>query len=99
MLGREFCRGLIVQCAVRPMLVVVSAPNGDQDTCVLQGRKPVVIQALVPDAPVEALDERILRGFTCLDQLELNTVLCWQAHWSSALLVNSGPWSVRIALG
>ncbi len=75
MLGREFCRGLIVQCAVQPMLVVVSAPNGDQDTCVLQGRKPVVIQALVPDAPVEALDERILRGFTCLDQLELNTVL------------------------
>ena len=32
MLGREFCRGLIVQCAVRPMLIVVPAPGGDQDT-------------------------------------------------------------------
>lgn len=62
MLGRKFCRGLIVQCAVRPMLVVVSAPSGDQDTSLRQARKPVVIQALIPEAPVEALDERVLRG-------------------------------------
>ena len=31
MLGRELCRGLIIQCAVRPMLVVVPAPGGDQE--------------------------------------------------------------------
>lgn len=34
-----------------------------------------VIQALIPEAPVEALDERVLRGFPSLDQLELNIVL------------------------
>ena len=75
MLGREFCRGLIVQCAVRPMLVVVSAPSGDQDTSLRQARKPVVIQALIPEASVEALDERVLRGFPGLDQFELNAML------------------------
>lgn len=62
MLGREFCRGLIVQCAVRPLLVVVSAPSGDQDTSLLQARKPVVIQALIPEASVEILDEDFAMG-------------------------------------
>ena len=75
MLGREFCRGLVVQRAMWPMLVVVSAPSGDQDTSLLQARKPVVIQALIPEAPVEALNERVLRGFSGLDQLELNAML------------------------
>ena len=75
MLGREFCRGLIVQCAVWPILIVVPAPGGDQDTSLLQARKPMVIQALIPEAPVEALDERILRGFPGLDQFELNAML------------------------
>ena len=75
MLSGEFCRGLIVQCAVRPMLVVISAPGGDQDTSLRQARKPVIIQALVPEAPVEALDEGVLSGFAGLDQLELNAVL------------------------
>ena len=75
MLGREFCRGLIVQCAVRPMLVVVSAPGGDQDTSLLQARKPVVIQAFIPEASIEALDERVLRRFASLNQLELNAML------------------------
>ena len=75
MLGREFCRGLIVQCAVRPMLIVVLAPSGDQDTSLRQARKPVIIQTLVPEAPVETLDEGVLSGFAGLDQLELNAVL------------------------
>ena len=75
MLGREFCRGLIVQCTVWPILIVVPAPSGDQDTSLLQARKPMVIQALIPEAPVEALDERILRGFPGLDQFELNAML------------------------
>lgn len=57
------------------MLVVVSAPGGDQDTSLLQARKPVVIQTLIPEASIEALDERVLRGFASLNQLELNTML------------------------
>ena len=75
MLGRELCRGLIIQCAVRPMLVVVPAPGGDQDTSLWQARKPIVIQALISEASIEALDERVLRGFPGLDQFELNAML------------------------
>ena len=48
------------------MLVVIPAPGGNQDTSLQQARKPVVIQALIPEAPVEALDERILRGLSQL---------------------------------
>jgi len=45
------------------MLVVIPAPGGDQDMSLRKARKPVVIQALIPEAPVKALDERVLRGF------------------------------------
>ena len=58
-----------------PMLVVVSAPSGNQDTSLRQARKPMVIQALIPKPAVEALDEGILRRFARLDQLELHAVL------------------------
>jgi len=57
------------------MLVVVLAPSGNQDTSLGQARKPMVVQALIPEPTVEALDERVLRRFACLDQLELHTVL------------------------
>src|SRR5574343_1440464 len=57
------------------MLVVVSAPSGDQDTSLGQTRKPMVVKTLIPEPAVEALDERILRRFARLDQLELHTVL------------------------
>ena len=97
MLGREFCRGLIVQCAVRSMLIVVPAPGGDQDTSLRQARKPMVIQALVPEAPVEALDERVLRGFARLDQFELHAMLV--GPLVQCLAGKFWPWSVRIALG
>ena len=40
------------------MLVVVPAPGSDRDTGLKQARKPMVIQALAP----EALDERVLHG-------------------------------------
>ena len=75
MLGRKFRRSLVTQRTVWPMLVVVPAPGGDQDTSLGQTRKPVVIQALVPEAPVEAFDECILRGFAGLDELELDAML------------------------
>src|SRR5574343_462369 len=60
---------------MRPMLVVVSAPSSDQDTSLGQARKPMVVQALISESAVEAFDERILRRFACLDQLELHAVL------------------------
>ena len=75
MLGRELCRGLIVQCAMRPILVVVSAPGGNQNTSLRQTRKPVVVQAFIPEAPIEALDECVLGGLPGLYQLELHAML------------------------
>ena len=60
---------------MRPVLVVVSAPSGNQDTSLGQARKPMVVQALIPEPAVEALDERILRRFARLDQLELHAML------------------------
>jgi len=35
----------------------------------------MVVQALIPEPAVEALDERIQRGFASLNQLELNAML------------------------
>ena len=57
------------------MLVVVSAPSGNQDTSLRQARKPMVVQALIPEPAVEALNERILCRFARLDQLELHAML------------------------
>ena len=65
--GRELCRGLILQSTVRAVLVVVTTPGSDQDTGFGQARKPVVIEALVPEASIETLDERVLGGFPGLD--------------------------------
>jgi hypothetical protein len=61
MLGRKFCRGLIIQCAVRPVLVVIPALGGDQDTSLLQARKPVVIQALIPTKTLSQLRNITMR--------------------------------------
>ncbi len=56
------------------MLVVVSAPSDNQDTSQRQARKPMVVQALIPESAVKTL-ERILRRLASLDQLELHAVL------------------------
>lgn len=53
------------------MLVAVPAPGSDQDMSLWQAHKPMLIQALIP----QALDERMLHGFPGLNQLELNTML------------------------
>jgi hypothetical protein len=56
------------------MLVVVGAKRRSGYS-LRQARGSMVIQALIPEASVEALDERVLRGFAGLDQLELNAML------------------------
>lgn len=75
MIGCEFGRCLVAQRSVRSELVVVPPPCGDEDTGLGQTRKPVVVQAFVAKSSVKALDERILGGLACLDQLESNAML------------------------
>ncbi len=53
-------------------MVVILTPSRDQDTGFGQCRKPMVIEAFVPEASVEAFDERILGRFSGLNHLELN---------------------------
>ena len=55
------------------MLVVVSAPSGNQDTSLGQARKPMVIQALIPKPAVETLDEAVLLRFARLDVVPADT--------------------------
>jgi len=43
------------------MLVVVESPGFDQAASLGESREDVIVQALVAELPIEALDERILR--------------------------------------
>jgi hypothetical protein len=54
--------------AVRPHLVVVFAPARRFDPCLCQTREPVLIQALVSECAVEALNVGVLRRATRLGQ-------------------------------
>ena len=74
MTGGEFCGAQVAQSAVRTLLVVIASPGGNQNTGLRQAGKPVVVQALVAKAPVEALDESILGRLPGFDQLQRNAV-------------------------
>jgi hypothetical protein len=60
-------------------------------------REPVRVQALRPEAPVERLDERIVGRLPGSEKS--NVTSCSYAHRSSCRLMNSEPWSTRIAVG
>jgi len=52
------------------MLVVVDTPAFDFLSGVAQVGEPVLIQALIAELPVEALDERVLHGLAGPDEVE-----------------------------
>ena len=52
--------------AVRPYLVVVDPPARNLNTRLLQALEPVLVQALVAELAVEALDVGVLRGLAWL---------------------------------
>lgn len=83
--------------AVRPNLVVVDPPARALDARLLQALKPMLVQALVAELAVEALDVGVLRGLPGLVE-DMRTLLA-NAHAMKARLVNSGPWSVLTACG
>ena len=56
------------QAAVRPDLVVVLAPGDSGRSGLAQRLEPLLIQALVPELAVEALDIAVLHGPAWLDQ-------------------------------
>ena len=54
--------------AVRPNLVVVPTPCGNLGACLAHALEPVLIEALVAELAVEALDVAVLHGPAWLDQ-------------------------------
>ena len=40
----------------------------------LQGREPVLVQALLPNSPIESLDEGVVRGLTRPAEVQLHSV-------------------------
>ena len=66
--------------AVRPDLVVILAPGGDSRPRLGQGFEPVLVQALIAELSVEALDVAVLHGFPGLDQQMLDAVCLRPAH-------------------
>ena len=59
---------------MRANRVVVLAPGLDGSPCVRQIVEQVLVEALVTQAAVEALDERVLDGLAGLDETELDAM-------------------------
>ena len=60
-----------------PILVVVLAPVFDRLPCLSKGDKPVLIQALLAQSPVEAFDESIVCRLSWPAELKLYAmVMC-----------------------
>ena len=59
---------------MRPKLVLVLAPVLDHFARLVQGEKPVLVQALVAKLAVEALHEGVLSRLPGLDEAELDAV-------------------------
>ena len=68
MLLRELSRWYPTQAAVWPYFVVVPAPLSDGRSGLGQGLKPLLVQALVTQLPIEALDVAVLHGAPWLYQ-------------------------------
>ena len=55
--------------------VVVDPPVFDGSACLADAGEPVLVQALIPETAIEALDVGVLCGFTGIDEIQLNAVV------------------------
>jgi hypothetical protein len=67
----DFSWRLAARHRVWAVLVVIGSPLLDHNPSMTQGMVPVLVQAFVPELPVEALDECILCGLAGLDRFQL----------------------------
>lgn len=97
MLLRELSRWYPPQTAVWPDFVVVPAPLSGARSGLGQCLKPLLVQALITKLPIETLDATVLQGTSRLNpDMPHATRRC---PTMKAVLVNSGPLSVRTANG
>lgn len=73
-------RGQAAQDLLRSLLVVFPSPGLDLGAGVQQRREPVLVEAFVAQAAVEALDVGVLVRLAWLDQAQLNTALVRPRH-------------------
>ena len=59
-----------------PALVVVDSPPLDDFASFGDRREHVVVKAFIPELPVEALDESVLRRLARCDVVQLYSMLC-----------------------
>jgi hypothetical protein len=76
----ELCRWHSLATAVRPGLVVVLTPECDGRSGLLQRLEPLLVQALVTEFAVKALDVAVLHGPAGLDQDVANAMSLRPAH-------------------
>jgi hypothetical protein len=70
----EAFRAFVTELAVRPMMVVLAAVVLDDHSGFGQSPKLLAVEALVPEASMEALDEAVLPGAARLDVDRLDRV-------------------------
>ena len=73
--GCELCRGTVVQAAVRPALVVIAMPIGDDSSGLEQVLEPVNSQTFLAQLPVKTLHDTILRGLARLDVNQIDLAI------------------------
>lgn len=78
-------------------LIIGLSPVGEDAPGLVDVAEDVLVEALVADAAIEALDVGVLDGLAGPDTLQSDAVA--EAKPSSLRLTNSGPLSVTIVLG
>ena len=73
---REPGGGLIAQCRMRALRVVVGSPGFDQISGMGDVVEQRLVQKLVPHSAVGTFDEAVLHGLARCDVVPLNLVLC-----------------------
>jgi len=72
--GKLF-RGLIVQCAVGPVLIVVDPPVLDDPFCLGQVHEPVQVQPFFAEPAIETLDIGVLGRLARVNKVKLHTMI------------------------
>jgi hypothetical protein len=93
----EPCRRDAADGAVRPHLVLVAAPARDLLPGLVQRLEPLLVQALVSELAVEALDVGVLRGLAGVVDQVLDAAAVGPGHEGAAgelrpLVGTDGPW-------
>lgn len=91
---RELPRGNIRQRAVRPVLIVVSLPLQDLVLCVSDGEEQLDVEMLIPQTPIEGLDEGIGR-VTCPDGCTIQVMQFYYRFWRASVPGTEEPLAVH----